>query len=167
VLASSLGRMNSEVLVPCIERVYDICNRNLLLPPPPPTLAAGGKVHIEFTGPLYQAQKKYHQVQGIETGMQLVAAMAQLLPNALDNVDEDQLIRIGLDSGGMPQKVIREASLVQEIRRKRAEAAAAQAKIAMNLEREKMAAGNADKLNQPLKPGSMLEGAVKAAAQGG
>jgi hypothetical protein len=164
VLGATIGRLNSETLVPLIDRVYAICSRNAILPPPPDTLSEGGRVHVEFTGPLYQAQKKYHAVQGIESGLGLVAAMAKFLPDSLDNVDEDELIRIGMDSNGMPQKVIREIPMVQEIRRKKAQAMAAQRQEAMALEKQKIMGANADQLNKPLQPDSML---AQVAGQGG
>lgn len=90
-----------------------------------------------------------------------------MFPNSMDNVDEDELMRRGLDSTGSPQKVIRELPQVLQIRRKKAEAIAAQQKAQIALEREKILGSNAEQLNQPLKPDSMLAAAAKAAGQGG
>jgi len=164
ILGAIVDRLNSECLVPLIDRTYAICERNGLLPLPPQELAAGGKVHIDFVGPLAQLQKRYHQSMGVVAGTQYIAGLVQMFPESLDNVDADELMRIGLDSQGVPQKVIRERPQVSEIRRIRQEAAAKQQQDAMRLEHEKMIAANTDRLNQPMQKGSMLEGIAKVRA---
>ena len=165
VLGATIGRLNSETLIPLIDRVYAICNKNGILPLPPEALSEGGRVHIEFSGPLYQAQKTFHQTQGVASALGFATAMAQIMPDSIDNVDEDELMRIGLDSNGAPQKTIRELPDVQARRKKRAEAMAAQQKAVMDLEKQKIMGSNAEQLNKPLQPDSML--AQVAAGQGG
>jgi hypothetical protein len=167
VLGATIGRLNSEALVPLISRVYHICERNGLIPPPPPALVAGGRVKVEMQGPLAQSQKQYHELQGVNASLQFITGMAQMFPDSMDNVDADELMRRGLDSTGSPQKVIRELPQVMQIRRKKAQAIAAQQKAAVALEREKILGSNAEQLNQPLKPDSMLAAAAQAAGQGG
>lgn len=164
VLGATVDRLNSECLVPLIDRTYAICERNGLLPLPPESLMSGGRIHIEFMGPLAQAQKQYHQSMGVQAGLQYIGGVGQMFPESLDNVDSDELMRIGMDSQGVPQKVIREAPQVTEIRRIRSEEAARQKQDVVALEHEKMLAANAEKLNQPLQPGSMLSGIAKARA---
>lgn len=165
IWGATIGRLYSECLLPAIERVYTICERNGLLPPPPPTLAMGGRVHVEFQGPIAQAMKRYHESQGVTAGTQFLAGMVPLDPSGtfMDNADLDELARTGMDSAGMPQRVIRELSRVQAIRKARAEAKAQQQKEMVDLEQQKMLAANAEKLNEPLKPDSMLAGIGKAA----
>ena len=160
-----IGRLNSECLVPLIKRTYKIAERNGLIPPPPPDLEQGGRVHIEFQGPLALQTKKYHQMQGIDTGMLFIEGMQQKFPESLDNVDADELMRIGLDSKGMPQKIIREKPQVIEIRQIRQEAEAKQQQEAVEMEQQKLLAQNAQKLNEPVNPEGMLAGIGKASAQ--
>ena len=160
-----IGRLNSECLIPLIKRTYAICDRNGLIPFPPEDLQAGGRIHIEFQGPLALQTKKYHQTQGIDTGIGFIQAMREMFPESLDNVDADELMRIGMDSKSVPQKVIRERPQVTEVRRIRQEATAQQKMEAVALEQQKLLAGNAEKLNQPVKPGSILEKVGNAAAQ--
>lgn len=162
-----IGRLNSECLIPLIKRTFAISERNGLIPPPPPDLAAGGRIHIEFQGPLALQTKKYHQTQGIDSGMLFIRELAELLPETLDNVDGDELSRIGMDSKGMPQKVIREKPQVSELRTMRQEEAARQEKQAVEMEQEKLLAANANKLNEPVKPESILAGLGKAAQKQG
>jgi len=165
VLGATIGRLNSECLIPLIDRAYKICDRKGILPPPPPSLMSGGRVHVEFQGPLAMAQKRYHQTRGVQAGVEFLKQMAELDPNGqsafLDNADLDELARIGMDSSGIPQKVIRELSQVMAIRKTRQAAIQAQQKQAMELEQQKLLAGNVDKLNQPMQPDSMLAGLAK------
>jgi hypothetical protein len=162
VLGATIDRLNSECLVPLIDRTYAICQRNGLLPPPPESLMRGGRIHIEFMGPLAQAQKQYHQSMGVQAGLQFIQATGTMFPESLDNVDSDELMRTGMDSQGVPQKIIREMPNVTEIRRIRQEAAAQAKQDVVALEHEKMLAANAEKLNQPLQKGSMLERVAQA-----
>jgi len=166
LLGSTTGRLNSEVLVPLLDRVYKISEKNGMIPEPPMALAAGGRVRVEMQGPLAQSQKQYHEVQGVNAALAFTGAMSELFPNSLDNVDEDELMRRGLDSQGSPQRVIREVPDVLEIRRRKMEAAEAAKRQAIELEEEKMMASNADKLNKPLQPDSMLAAAAAASGQG-
>lgn len=165
IWGATIGRLYSECLLPAIERMYTICERNGLLPPAPPTV--GGRLHIEFEGPIAQAMKRYHQSQGVVAGTQFLAGMAPLDPSGtfMDNTDLDELARIGMDSAGMPQRVIRELSRVQAMRKARAAAIEKQRQEAVALEQQKMLAGNVEGLNQPLRPDSMLAGVAKAAAK--
>ncbi len=162
-----IGRLNSECLIPLVKRTYKISERNGLIPPPPPDLEQGGRVHIEFQGPLALQAKKYHQTQGIDTGMLFIDGMREMFPESLDNVNGDELMRIGLDSKSMPQKIIREKPQVTEIRITRQEAEAKQQQEAIAMEQQKLLAANAQKLNEPVKPDSMLAGIAKASAQQG
>jgi hypothetical protein len=83
----------------------------------------------------------------------------------MDNTDLDELARIGMDSAGMPQRVIRELSRVQAMRKARAAAIEKQRQEALALEQQKMLAANVGGLNEPLKPDSILAGVAKAAAK--
>ncbi len=159
------GRLNSETLIPLVKKTFTISQRNGLIPPPPPGLEQGGRIHIEFQGPLALQTKKYHQTQGIDTGMLFLEGMREMFPESLDNVDADELMRIGMDSKGMPMKTIRERPQVTEIREMRQEEAARQEQEAIGMEQQKLLADNAQKLNEPLKEDSMLAGIGKAGAK--
>jgi len=165
VLGPTIGRLNSETLIPMMDRVYRICERNGMIPEPPMALSSGGRVKVEMQGPLAQSQKQYHESQGVNAALLFAANMAKIFGTSpLDNVDEDELMRRGMDSAGSPQRVIRELPQVAEIRRRKAEALAAQQKQLLALEQQKILAGNAEGLNKPLQPNSML--AAVTAGQG-
>ena len=165
VLGSTIGRFNSETLIPLIERTYEICKRNGQIPRAPTSLK-NATVKIEFQGPLAQAQKRYHESQGVTQALAFVAPVGQLNQDCLDNVDFDALIRSGMEAAGAPQSTIREVMDVDKMRKLRARALQAQQQMERAAETEKLAATNADRLNQPIRKGSMLESVATAASRG-
>ena len=165
IQSSLIGRLNSESLIPLISRVYTILDRNGQIPLPPPG-AGGGRIRIEFQGRLAQQIKKYSEVQGVDSTIPFIQIMREMAPESLDNWDADEYFRVGLDSKGASQKSIREKPEVTEIRKIRQAQQEEQQKQAVAMEQQKVLAGNADKLNEPVKPDSMLAGIGKAAQQG-
>lgn len=168
VLGTIIGRLNSECLSPLIDRVYSILERRMLVPPPPPELLAeGGMIDIEYMGPLAQAQKRFNESQGVNATLGLIQALVQVegLANqsqsqVIDVFNFDELARAGANSSGTPQKGVRETTEVEQMRAMRAQALQAQQQQQIALEQQKMLAGNADKLNQPMQEGSMMEQVV-------
>jgi len=165
VLSPVIGRFNAEVLVPLIRRTYQILDASGALPAPPPTLLRGARVKIEFQGPLAQAQKLAHRTQGVIAGLEFLERLARMFPDSLDNADPDELARVGMDTAGMPQRIIREVPAVEMLRKRRADAMARQQAAQMQAAQSQAAMQNADKLNRPVVSGSMLEAMGKAQAQ--
>ncbi|MEN6429781.1 MAG: portal protein [Coriobacteriales bacterium] len=166
LLGPVVGRFSNEFLLPLVRRTNQILSRMRALPPPPPMVAGVGiPVKLELMGPLAQAQKRYHQSQGVQAGMEFLAGLAQLNPDALDNADFDELARIGLDSMGVPQRIIRDTDQVAAVRKAKAEAAAKQQQAEAAAAQQQTVAQNADRLNQPVKPGTMLERVTRGMAQ--
>jgi hypothetical protein len=153
VLGAVVGRLNSEFLSPLIERTFNIAMRSGWLPQPPPTLQ-GGRVDVEFIGPLAQAQRRYSQTQGINASLGSIMSMAQIFgPTVLDNFDSDEIARKLATAEGMPQKGIREEPDMQEIRAQRAQQIAAQ----QQMEMLGQTADIRDKMTEPAAPGSPAE----------
>jgi len=69
-------------------------------------------------------------------------AIAQLVPDAFDNIDVDEYLRLNGRNDGVPESVIRKAKAMEEIRTARAEAQAQQAE----LEQAQLAADAANKV---------------------
>jgi hypothetical protein len=166
VLGSIIGRFNGECLVPLIQRTYAICQKNGQIEEAP-TSIKNAVFKITFSGPLAQAQKRYHESQGVTQGLAFLGPIAQLNQESLDNIDWDKLMRTGMENVGMPQSVIREVVEVKKIRDLRVKALQAQQEQARSDAAEKTVASNADQLNKPVAKGSMLEGMAKSAAQRG
>jgi len=161
-----IGRLNSETLIPVIKMTYMTSEKNGLIPDPPPGLEQGGRIHIDFQGPLALQTKKYHQQQGIDNGMLFLREMSQMFPNSMINVDEDELIRQGMDAKGLPQKIIREMPEVEKIKAMMLKQQQEEKEAAMAAQQQEMLAKNAGGLNEPLKQGSMMDTAIRVSSQG-
>ncbi|MDR0486993.1 MAG: head-tail connector protein [Treponema sp.] len=150
-----------------IQRSFNILWRQGKIPPPPSALdGTGAQLKVEFMGPLAQAQKKYHESGGIQQGLGLIGAVANIAPQALDTVDFDQTLKRGLEGLGFPQDAIREDADVEEMRIQRAQQEAQMQQQAMAMEQQKNLMGNMDKLNRPVQPGSPLDEINKQMAGG-
>jgi hypothetical protein len=155
------GLYNSTLL-PTLTRTYDIADRNGLIPEAPPALYGGGKLKVVFSGPLAMAANRFHQSQGITAGFQIMLPTAQVFPRSLDNVDEDEMMRIGLDMAGFPQKAIREVDARDAKREAEAKAQAAQVQAQQAANEQALVAQNANKMNEPVKKDSLLDQIGKA-----
>jgi hypothetical protein len=165
VLDPTIARLSTDVLRPMVTRTYEILGRNGVLPPPPPALREGGRVHIEFQGPLAQAQERYQRSQGVVASIPVIDAIVKLNPDSADIVDFDELMRVGMEGAGAPQKTIRDMPLVEKLRKLRADAMALQQERQEAMQTEQMIAANANKLNEPVQPDSMLTGIAKNMAR--
>jgi len=170
VLGYLTGRHHVECLHRVIKNTVNILLRDGLLPTPPQIIkdayTANVGLDISFRGRLAQMQARYFQSDAITATAALMAGAVQIFgPEALDNVDSDEYVREGLESVGAPQKVIREMPDVEERRRQRAEALAAQQQQAMQFQNQQAVIKNAQGLGQKPQAGSPLE--EMAAAAGG
>jgi hypothetical protein len=129
LLAPVLGRLQSEMLQPLIDRTFNILLRDGILPSPPPTLQ-GLDIDIEYVSPLARAQRQ-GDVNAMMRALEIIMPLNQVAP-MLDYVDTDNLVKHIAEILGVPSKVIRSDGEVQELRNQRAQQqqAAAQAEAA-------------------------------------
>jgi len=129
LLAPVLGRLQSEMLQPLIDRTFNILLRDGILPAPPPTLQ-GLDIDIEYVSPLARAQRQ-GDVNAMMRALEIIMPLNQVAP-MLDYVDTDNLVKHIAEILGVPSKVIRSDGEVQELRNQRAQQqqAAAQAEAA-------------------------------------
>lgn len=168
ILGGMLGRLNADCLVPLLNRVYAILDRRMEIPKPPEELLReGGKIDIEFLGPLAQAQRRFNENTGVQATIGLISALVaaegaarQSGAVSIDCFNLDELANSGAQAAGSPQKAIREKPEIEKIRIDRAAAQQAQEDAAARIEQQKTLASNVDKLNQPMREGSMLESVV-------
>jgi hypothetical protein len=167
VLSDLVVALN-DALRQIITRSFNILLRKRMIPKPPEALAGSGtRLKVDFTGPLAQAQKKYHEAGGIAQGLQIAGAVGQIAPAALDVINFDRLLKAGLEGAGVSQLVINEDEDVEKIRRAKAEAQERAKQEEMAMEQQKNILGNFGKLNEPVKPGSAVEEMGRRAAGGG
>jgi hypothetical protein len=102
-----MGRQQSEMLGPMIEREIDILARSGLLPEMPDELReAGGEVDIEYISPLNRAQRAEEGVAILRT-LESVTGLAQFDPEVLMVFDPKKIARELADINGVPAKVLR------------------------------------------------------------
>lgn len=148
----------NDALQKIISRSFNLLMKEGQLPPIPYTLQnRAGSMKVEFLGPLAQMQRKYHSMGGTLQALQVMGPIMQMFPNSADFIDPDELMKTTMEGQGLPQGVIREDDDVAKIRQERALAQQQQ----MAMQQQMMAAQNlvqnADKLNQPIQQGSVLD----------
>lgn len=132
LLGPTLGRLETELLGPIIERVFGIMFRAGALPEPPPTVIEysqqGGKIDIEYESPIARAQRS-GDAMAIQSTFDFVTPFAEVRPDILDNFDLDEAARTIARVRSVPATVMRSRDQVHQDRAARAEAQKQQAKM--------------------------------------
>jgi len=116
LLGPVLGRLQSELLKPLIDRAFNILLRKNMFRPAPEFLA-GKDVEIEYVSPLAKAQKST-ELQSIMRGIEIMGSLANVAP-VFDYVNFDKLVKHLLDIVGVPQKVLKPQSQVNAERQQK------------------------------------------------
>ena len=157
----------NEFLSNIIQRSFNLLLRAQMLPPPPMALMnQQAIIKIDFTGPLAQNQKKYHQMGGTVQALNAIGPIMQMFPNAGDFLDGDELMKSTMEGMGMPQNIIREDDDVKKIREERVKA---QQEAAAAQQQQMMAQAlmqNANKMGETPQEGSMMSEINKKLAGG-
>jgi hypothetical protein len=109
LLGPVLGRLQSELLKPLIDRVFAILLRNNMLPEAPEFLS-GRDIEIEYVSPLAKAQKST-ELQSIMRAIEILGSLANVAP-VFDYVNFDNLVKHLADIVGVPQKILKSQSQV-------------------------------------------------------
>ena len=104
LLGPVLGRLQSELLKPLIDRTFNIILRNNLFPPAPEFLA-GKDIEIEYVSPLAKAQKST-ELSSIMRAIEILGSLSNVAP-VFDHINMDKLVRHLADIVGVPQKVLK------------------------------------------------------------
>lgn len=123
-LSPILGRLQSELLEPMIQRVFGIELRAGRLDPIPEVLA-GQNIKVEYISPIARAQKASDVSAMVET-LTIAAEMDAFAPGTSDNLDADFAIRRIADAKGVPVQMVRDARVVADMREVQREMAAKQ-----------------------------------------
>lgn len=119
ILGPIFGRQQAEEMAPTVERCFGLAARAGILGAPPESLA-NRAYHVKYIGPLARAQR-LEEVQAVERVAQDLTAIVALAPEALDNVDFDEAVRVIADGAGVPMKIVRDKDAVQAVRDARAQ----------------------------------------------
>jgi hypothetical protein len=145
LLAPTMGRQQTELLGPIIERELDILGRAGQLPEevPEALIELGGQVDVEYTSPLARLQRSEDGVAILRT-IEAITPIAQVDPSVLDNLDPDAIVRELAEINGAPSKILRDKKMVEQVRAQRSE----QADATQLLEAAPVAANAAKSLAQ-------------------
>ena len=127
LLGPVLGRLQSELLKPLIDRAFNILLRKGAFPQAPDFLS-GQDIDIEYVSPLAKAQKST-DLSSINRAMEMLGGLANVAP-VFDYIDFDALVKHIADVVGLPQKLLKMQSQVNAEREKQAAQAAEQQQMA-------------------------------------
>lgn len=119
LLAPTIGRQQTELLGPLIEREFDILDSQGLIPPIPEILIeAQDEYEIEYVSPLTRAMKAEEGV-GILRTLEMVQPIAAVDPGVMDNFNTDEITRILAETNGAPMAIMRSGDDVAQMRQGR------------------------------------------------
>ena len=104
LLGPVLGRLQSELLKPLIDRAFALILRKNLFKPAPDFLS-GRDIEIEYVSPLAKAQKST-ELQSIMRAIEIMGSLSNVAP-VFDHINMDKLVRHLADIVGVPQKILK------------------------------------------------------------
>ncbi len=146
LLGPVLGRLQSELLKPLIDRAFNILLRKEQFAPAPEFLS-GQDIEIEYVSPLAKAQKST-ELSSITRGIEILGSLANVAP-VFDYINFDTLVKHVADLVGIPQKVLKLQSQVNAEREEAASAAQQQQQMAQ-MQQVAQAAGDVAPLAKAL-----------------
>tara|TARA_R110002124_G_scaffold235380_2_gene400711 strand:- start:3516 stop:5102 length:1587 start_codon:yes stop_codon:yes gene_type:complete len=115
-----LGRLQSELLGPMVERVFSIMLRRGKLPPAPEALA-DAEYDIEYVSPLARAQKQT-EANSLLRVFEIGSAIIQMQPESAQVFNGEDTIRwLATDIFGVPNSLIKSAEEMEQIKQQQAE----------------------------------------------
>ena len=116
LLGPVLGRLQSELLRPLIDRTFAILLRKKIFRPAPQFLA-GQDIQIEYVSPLAKAQRS-SELQSVMRAIEIFGSLSKISP-VFDHIDIDALVSYLADIVGVPAKVLNSQAQVNAIRQKK------------------------------------------------
>jgi hypothetical protein len=120
LLGPVLERFENEALDPAINRIYAIMERKGLLPEPPAQIA-NANLEIQYVSILSTAQSAVSAVP-TERFLQVIGNISQLVPEAMDIPNFDELLRGYAESIGVRAKDLNSRKTTAALRQTRAQA---------------------------------------------
>lgn len=130
ILGPVVGRLQSELLNPLVQRLFMIMFRNEQFMEPPAELMEGGnKLDVEYVSPLARAQRM-EEVFAVERWFGQLIQMAQADPTVLDIVDFGSVGRMLAKRMGVPADAMKSEEEIEQLMIQRQQAAEAQQAMA-------------------------------------
>ena len=115
LIGPMIGRLQTELLGPLVERVFAILLRRGAFGPPPDGIA-GAALRIDYVSPVAQAQR-YGELESLERLRRAAQELSAVAPDVLDNLDADAALRRTAAIVGAPAEALRASD---DVRRRRA-----------------------------------------------
>jgi len=138
LLGPVLGRLQSELLKPMIDRCFAILLRNNQFAQAPEFLS-GQDIEIEYVSPLAKAQKGT-ELSSITRAIEILGSLANVAP-VFDYINFDALVKHVADLVGVPQKVLK---LQSQVNAEREQAAQQQQEMAQMQQLQQVAKAGGD-----------------------
>jgi len=119
MMAPMLGRLQTEVIIPCVQRSYQLLLRAGMFPPAPEVLN-GAKIEVDYVSAASRAQAATRIVSYTRL-VQNLAVLQPFAPDVMDALDSDFIAQDMAILMGVPQKGIRSPEDIIEIRSARAQ----------------------------------------------
>lgn len=116
-LAPMLGRQQTELLGPTIQRTYALLAAKGKIPPAPQILK-GKTLKIGYINSAARAQQSV-KADRISRFLQDVIPMSQVDQGVMDNIDMDQMMAVYALARGVPRQVLRDPRAVAMLRQQR------------------------------------------------
>jgi len=146
-IGPTFGKLETSDTGPTVERAFMILLRAGAFAPIPEVLQ-GQNIRFEYDSPVRRVRQQI-EANAAKLWAQETIELSQFKPNALDLVNEDELVRFSAEAMGIPKRVVNseEAVGASRVARQEAEAAAAQAEsVAQGVDAFKKGAEGAEKL---------------------
>lgn len=120
MMAPMLGRIQTELLGPMIQRTYQILDDAKKIPPSPPQMQSS-KLKIQYVSPAARAQVASRAMQ-VQRFLADVSPLAQISPDILDSINPDRLAAFMAEVRDIPRFILRTQEEIGQIRQSRQEA---------------------------------------------
>tara|TARA_R110002153_G_scaffold71743_3_gene188471 strand:- start:3207 stop:4781 length:1575 start_codon:yes stop_codon:yes gene_type:complete len=114
-----LGRLQSEMLGPMVERVFNILNRGGKFPPAPDVLD-GAEYDVEYVSPLARAQRQ-SEANGLLRVFEIGSPIIQMQPDSAQIINGEDTIRYLGDLFGVPNSLFKSPEEMAQIKQQQQE----------------------------------------------
>lgn len=122
MLSPIVNSLNNNQNNQAVMRMYNIARRTGMLPPMPKELK-GQKLQVRYTSILTQAQRMMG-LQSIQETIGFFGQNAQIFPQMLDNIDQDNIARGYMEDIGLPPSYFTDMAVMKKNRDARSKAQA-------------------------------------------
>ena len=128
MMGPALGRLQSEMLGPMVERVFGLLMRRGKFPAAPEVLA-DAEYDIEYVSPLARAQKQ-SDANGLLRVFEIGSPIIQMQPDSAQIINGEDTLRWLGDMFGVPNSLFKSKEEMEQIKQQQAEAAELQQGLA-------------------------------------